>query len=132
MVPNSVVISVAVTPLREPSSVDMRARLPVRVRPTIVQQHIQRSITVPTRSEPDIELVEFDGDEVLVRIAATPLRASDGAKLADEVLAAIAEVTGGEDFANGDRKGGDEAEGGDDALADPAKAQPDSPTEHLP
>src|SRR2546423_1918222 len=29
MVPNSVVLSVSVTPLREPSSVDMRARLPM-------------------------------------------------------------------------------------------------------
>jgi small-conductance mechanosensitive channel len=132
MVPNSVVLAVAVTPLREPSSVDMRARLPLWIRPTTVQQHIQRAITVPTRNEPDIELVEFDGDEVLVRIAATPLRSSDGPQLADEVLGAIAEVTGGEGLVNGDRNGTDDAGRGEDSLADPAKAQPDSPTQQLP
>src|SRR3954468_2523483 len=86
MVPNSVVLSVSVTPLREPNSVNMRARMPLGIRPTAVQEYIERAITVPTRHEPDIELVEFDGDEVVLRISATPLRASDGPKLADEVL----------------------------------------------
>ncbi len=93
MVPNSVVLSVSVTPLREPASVDMRARLPASVAPSQVQEHLERGITVATRSDPDIELEEFDGDEVVVRIAATPARSSDGPKLADEVLAAIAAVT---------------------------------------
>jgi small conductance mechanosensitive channel len=132
MVPNSVVLSVSVTPLREPNSVDMRARLPMGVRPTTVQELLRRTITVPTRGQPDIELVEFDGDEVVVRIAATPARATDGPQLADEVLSAIAEVTGGRGFANGDRPGADDEDRGDDGLVDPAKAQPDSPTQHLP
>jgi small-conductance mechanosensitive channel len=96
MVPNSVVLSVAVTPLREPASVDMRARLPASIAPSQVQDHLERGITVPTRSDPDISLEELIGDEVVVRIAATPARASDGAQLADEVLAAIARVKRGE------------------------------------
>ena len=108
MVPNSVVLAVSVTPLREPSSVDMRARLPVDVRPTAVQEHLQHAVTVATRSEPDIELVEYDGDEVVVRIAATPVRATDGPQLADEVLAAIAAVT---------RNGQNNHEDGDGARA---------------
>jgi small conductance mechanosensitive channel len=129
MVPNSVVLSVSVTPLREPNSVNMRARLPLGVRPTAVQEYIERAITVPTRHEPDIELVEFDGDEVVLRISATPLRASDGPKLADEVLSAIGDVTGGAPPGNGVA---DAHESADDGLADPAKAQPDSPTQPLP
>jgi hypothetical protein len=92
MVPNSVVLSVAVTPLREPASVDMRARLPASIAPSRVQDHLERGISVPTRSDPDISLEELIGDEVVVRIAATPARASDGAQLADEVLASIARV----------------------------------------
>jgi small-conductance mechanosensitive channel len=93
MVPNSVVLAVSVTPLREPASVDMRARLPANVAPSQVQEHLERAITVGTRSDPDIELEEFDGDEVVVRIRATPARASDGPQLADEVLGAITAVT---------------------------------------
>jgi hypothetical protein len=39
-------------------------------------------------------LQEVDGDEVVVRIQATPERAIDGAKLADEIIAALSSVTG--------------------------------------
>jgi hypothetical protein len=39
-------------------------------------------------------LEEFEGDEVVVRIQATPELADDGAKLADEIIAALASVTG--------------------------------------
>jgi hypothetical protein len=38
-------------------------------------------------------LEEVDRDEVIVRVAATPLADEDGPKLADEVLAAVAAVT---------------------------------------
>ena len=51
------------------------------------------TVRTPTRSEPHISLEEVDRDEVVVRIAATPLSESDGPKLADEVLAAIGAVT---------------------------------------
>jgi small-conductance mechanosensitive channel len=90
MVPNSVVLNSAVTPLREPDSVDLRARLRSDVRPSDLQGLLERSVTVDTRSEPRIFLEELDGDEVVVRVAATPARASEGAQLADEVLAAVA------------------------------------------
>jgi hypothetical protein len=45
------------------------------------------------RAEPHISLEEVDRDEVIVRIAATPVSESDGPQLADEVLAAIGAVT---------------------------------------
>jgi hypothetical protein len=45
------------------------------------------------RAEPHIGLEEVDADELIVRIAATPAADSDGPRLADEILAAIAPVT---------------------------------------
>lgn len=93
LVPNSVVIGIAIIPLREPSAVDLRARFPLDVRPSSVQELLEEGIDVPTRRRPDIELQETDGDEVVVRITATPERPGDGAKLADQMLAAIASAS---------------------------------------
>ena len=50
-------------------------------------------ITTPTRSKA-VRLDEVDGDDVVVRIQATPEHAEDGAKLADELMAALSSVTG--------------------------------------
>ena len=83
MVPNNVVLSVAVVPLREPAAVDLRARLRPDVKPSDIQDaargaHRRR----PLRDAPHIALEEVDGDEVVVRIAATPERPTDGPQLA--------------------------------------------------
>jgi small conductance mechanosensitive channel len=93
MIPNSVVLNMAVTPLREPDAVELRARLPADVRPSAVQEVLEDAIHVMTRSRPDIELQEMDGDEVVVRISATPERSADGAQLADEILGAVSSFT---------------------------------------
>jgi len=94
MVPNGVVLESAVMPLREPDSVDLRARLGATVRPSQLQEMLEQHVTVETRSEPHIVLEEYDGDEVVVRITATPVNSSEGPKLADEILAAVASATG--------------------------------------
>ena len=39
-------------------------------------------------------LEEIDGEELVVRVQATPERAIDGARLADEIIAALSSVTG--------------------------------------
>jgi small conductance mechanosensitive channel len=91
MVPNSVVLASAVEPLREPAKVDLLARFPRDVKPSAVQALVQERITVPTIERPHIELEEVDGAEVLMRIEATPRSDTDGPKLADEVLAAVAQ-----------------------------------------
>jgi DNA-binding protein YbaB len=39
-------------------------------------------------------LEEVDGDDVVVRVQATPELADDGARLADEIMAALSSVTG--------------------------------------
>ena len=93
MVPNSVVLSSAVVPLREPAGVDLLARLRPDVKPSDVHARIQDGVTIPIRTDPHIRLEEVDSDEVVVRIAATPEVDRDGPRLADEILAAIASLT---------------------------------------
>ena len=92
MVPNNVVLSSAVVPLREPAAVDLRARLRPDVRPSDVQAMLEDTISTPVRGEPTIALEEIDADEVVLRITATPEHESDGPRLADEILAAIAPI----------------------------------------
>lgn len=93
MVPNRTVLNVAIIPLREPAGIDLRARLRPGVTPLDIQQVLHSTVTTPTRGEPRILLEEIDGDEVVVRILATPEDSSDGPRLASEVLAAIGPET---------------------------------------
>ena len=93
MVPNGVVIASAVVPLREPAGVDLRARLRHGTTPHEVERELLDAIDVPLREPPRVVLEELDGDEVVVRIVATPERDSDGARLATEVLGAVAGQT---------------------------------------
>ena len=92
MVPNSIVLSAAVVPLREPAAIDLRARLRPDVRPSEVQELLETQVTTAMRSEPHIALEEIDADEVVVRVQATPEAQDDGPRLADEILAALASV----------------------------------------
>jgi small-conductance mechanosensitive channel len=94
MIPNNVVLAAAVVPLVEPDSVDVRIRLATGIRPSRVQAILDESIKTQTRSAPRVLLEEVDGDTLVVRIQATPERASDGARLADEIIGALATVTG--------------------------------------
>lgn len=94
MIPNTVVLAAAVVPIKEPDSVDVRVRLSSGVRPSQVQEILDEAITVPTRSRATVLLEEVDGDELVVRVQATPDRSDDGARLADEIIAALASVTG--------------------------------------
>jgi small-conductance mechanosensitive channel len=93
MVPNSVVLNVAVAPLREPTGVDLRARLRPGATPMDVQERLESAVRTPLRGPPSVTLEELDGDEVVVRIAATPQRPADGPRLASEVLQAISPIT---------------------------------------
>jgi small-conductance mechanosensitive channel len=90
MVPNSVVLNVAIVPLREPEGVDLRARLRAGLTPLDVQRMLQHAVETPMRDAPRIALEEIDGDEVVVRITAIPEHPADGPKLASEVLDAVA------------------------------------------
>jgi small-conductance mechanosensitive channel len=89
LVPNSVVLAVSVTPLREPSAVSLRARLRPGTTPLEVQQLLEERLTVALRRRPSITLEELDGPNVVVKISATPMNPADGGTLASELLEAI-------------------------------------------
>jgi small conductance mechanosensitive channel len=94
MVPNNVVLAAAVVPIREPDAVDVKVTLDSGIRPSQVQEILDANVSVPTRKAPSVLLEEVDGDSVVVRIQATPDHHSDGARLADEIIAALVSVTG--------------------------------------
>lgn len=89
LVPNSVLITLVVVPLREPDKVDVRARFDSDASPRQIEERLLEAITVPTRYRPSVSLEEVDEDGVVFRINATPLRSEDGSKLAEEVLRAL-------------------------------------------
>ncbi|MEA2200886.1 MAG: small conductance mechanosensitive channel [Solirubrobacteraceae bacterium] len=93
LVPNSVVLNVAVLPLREPEAVNLRARLRAGMTPSDLQEILEKSIQTPLRDAPRITLEELDGDEVVVRIAATPRVAAQGRHLASELLSVVSRET---------------------------------------
>jgi small-conductance mechanosensitive channel len=89
MVPNNVLLSLVVVPLREPDKVEVRVRFPADASPKQIEERLLRAITVPTRYRPSVSLEEFDADGVVFRVNATPLRPEDGSQLAEEVLEAL-------------------------------------------
>lgn len=89
MVPNNVLLSLVVVPLREPDKVDVRVRFPSRISPKQVEERLLAAISVPTRYKPSVALEELDAEGVVLRVSATPLRPEDGSQLAEEVLDAL-------------------------------------------
>jgi small conductance mechanosensitive channel len=93
MVPNSVVLNVAVLPIREPEGVDLRARLRPGMTPADLQEILESSLQTPLRELPRITLEELDGEEAVVRIAVTPRLAAQGRQLAGELLSIVSRET---------------------------------------
>ena len=89
MVPNNVLLSLVVVPLREPDKVDVRVRFPAHASPKEIEDRLLQAITVPTRYKPSVALEELDAEGVVFRVNATPLRPEDGSQLAEEVLEAL-------------------------------------------
>jgi small-conductance mechanosensitive channel len=94
MIPNNVVLSAAVLPLREPEAVNVRVTLGSGVRPSQVQAILDANVAVATRQAPIVRLEEINGESVVVRVLATPERHADGPRLADEIIAALVGLTG--------------------------------------
>ena len=101
MVPNNVVLAAAVVPIREPEAVDVKVTLDSGIRPSQVQEILDANVSTPTRQAPRVLLEEVNGDSVVVRVQATPDHHSDGARLADEIIAALISVTGEHRVPNG-------------------------------
>jgi small conductance mechanosensitive channel len=93
LVPNSVVLNAAVLPLREPEAVNLRARLRAGMTPGDMQEILEKALQTPLRDAPRITLEELDGDEVVVRISATPRVATQGRRLASELLSIASRET---------------------------------------
>src|SRR4051794_4530573 len=106
LVPNSVVLAAAVVPLREPTGVDVRARLRPGVTPLDVEERLREAIKIPMRGAPRVTLEELDGDEVVVHIAAAPESPADGPRLAGAVLAAAAGLARDASYGPGSDDGG--------------------------
>ena len=113
LVPNSVVLNVAVMPLHEPDAVNLRARLRAGMTPGDLQEILERSIQTPLRDAPRITLEELDGDEVVVRIAATPRVAAEGRRLASELLSVVSRETRAQPDPSPDAGAGPAAGAGD-------------------
>jgi small-conductance mechanosensitive channel len=88
-IPNSVMISLAIVPLREPQRLDLRARFPIGASPRGIEERLLESVETPTRYSPSVAVEEVDDEDVVMRIAATPLNPDDGSRLAEEVLATL-------------------------------------------
>lgn len=86
MIPNNQLLLMAIEPVREPNSIDLRARFDSHLSPATVQDMLRQAISVPTLRPPRIELEEVDRDEVVLRISATPVNPVDGSRLAEEIV----------------------------------------------
>ncbi|MGD0384520.1 MAG: mechanosensitive ion channel family protein [Solirubrobacteraceae bacterium] len=95
LVPNSVVLAVSVSPLREPEAVSLTVRLRPGVTPIELQHSIEQSLTVAIRRHPSVTLEELDGSEMVVTVSATPRVAADGGALAAELLEVLNREIGG-------------------------------------
>ena len=82
MIPNNVIMMLAVIPISEPERVELKARFNADVTPQKLQRMIEKAVTIPLRNPPQVRLEELHGDEVTVTIIAVPLNPADGAKLA--------------------------------------------------
>lgn len=94
MIPNNGVLAAVVVPVVEPQPVDVRVKLKAGVRPSQVQSILDEQVTTPTRSPAKVLLEEIDGDDITVRVQATPEHVGYSGQLADEIIAALASVTG--------------------------------------
>lgn len=89
MIPNNVLMQLAVIPIAEPERVDLKARFDVSVTPAKLQRMLEKSVTIPMRNPPVVTLEELEGNEITVNIIAVPLNPADGPKLASDVLDAV-------------------------------------------
>ena len=95
LVPNSAVLAVSISPLREPEAVSLRARLRDGRTPTQIQHEIEERLTVAVLRHVHVVLEEVDGADVVYTISATPRNSTDGGRLASEMLEAVTgEVAG--------------------------------------
>src|SRR5579875_863073 len=96
MVPNSVVLAVAIRPLRAPDRVMLRARLPADVRPAQIQERLERELKGALRGPVEVSVEELDRTGALLQVAATPRRSAEARRLAAELSRLLFELAAGD------------------------------------
>jgi small conductance mechanosensitive channel len=126
LIPNSLVLAAVVVPVREPSPVDVRVKLNTGVRPSQAQAILDTQLRSDTLGAPNVVLEEIDGDNVFIRVQATPEDGDERSLLADEIIKVLAEVTGEHTIlpSRSDRDAGD-ADADSHAPSQPAKTTAD-------
>ena len=95
LIPNSVLMNIAVIPQGEPDAVELVARFDASMTPKALQERLEGAIEVPLVRAPEIELEEIDSDGlVALTIKATPLDRENGPILASQILRSIRAVGG--------------------------------------
>jgi small conductance mechanosensitive channel len=94
MIPNTLVLAAVVVPVREPAAVDVRVKLNTGVRPSQAQAILDSELGNEMRGVTKVVLEEIDGDDVFIRVQATPEDGDESARLADEIIQVLASVTG--------------------------------------
>jgi small-conductance mechanosensitive channel len=97
LVPNSAVLAVSISPLREPEAVSLRARLRDGRSPIEIQRAIEERLSVAVRRHVHVALEEIDGADVVYTISATPRNPAEGGRLASEMLEAVTGEVAGTD-----------------------------------
>ena len=93
LIPNNVVLSAAVVPLKEPDTINVKVRLGGHMRLSELQDVLDSRITTPMRGgQASVLVEEIDGEDLVIRVQATPERAADGAKLTDEIIAILSGI----------------------------------------
>ena len=94
MIPNNMVLAAVVVPIREPAPVDVRVKLNAGVRPSQAQAILDAELSRDTLYTPSVVLEEIDGDDVFIRVQATPESSDESSRLADDIIKVLARVTG--------------------------------------
>ena len=94
MIPNNLVLAAVVVPIREPAPVDVRVKLNTGVRPSQAQAILDEELSRDTLYTPSVVLEEIDGDDVFIRVQATPESSDESSRLADDIITVLARVTG--------------------------------------
>jgi small-conductance mechanosensitive channel len=95
LIPNSVLMTIAVIPQGEPDAVELVARFDSSMTPRALQERLEEAIEVPLVRAPEIELDEIDSDGLVsLTIKATPLDPDNGPILASQILRSIRAVGG--------------------------------------
>jgi small-conductance mechanosensitive channel len=100
-VPNAVLLTLVVVPLREPDKVDVRVRIRGDASPRRVEEQLRGAVTVATRYPPHVALEEIDEEGVVLRVNATPMRPGDGSQLTEEILGALRQAPRAETIGTG-------------------------------